>query len=60
MDPKKAKELIRLHDELGRAYMDAAMTACEERDPFEVYRLVKESMSADTKARNLRRRYAQA
>jgi hypothetical protein len=60
MDPKTAKTLAEMHLKLADEYRDAAGAACEARDPFEVWRLVKESMAQETKGRALKRRYLQA
>lgn len=57
MDPKRAKGLIELYQNLADQYRQAATEACDKHDPFRVYEFVKESIACDGKIRQIKSRY---
>ncbi len=58
MNKETVKSLIKSYEELTRLYRQAADQACTEGSTFEVYVNVKDSMTCESKVRQLQNRYS--
>lgn len=57
MDPKTAKKIAELNDQLENAHMQAAQDACQSGQPHEVWAQVQDAHAARARAQRIRRRY---